>query len=256
MNPFLDIKVLPTYGDFSALITWRLSAGFERSTFSVYRSPDGINDWQLIGKEKGITSFRDPGLAPDGKLNETYYRVTLEKGELKAASDTVATFGTVPRREFAAARKIMELEVRQLRHHHAVKVCKLRVTGNPCPICVDPDTGQVSGSSMCDTCYHTGYEGGFWAPVDTFMRIEQRSQSVQVDSAEGAGSTDPTYDKARMLAFPFLEKNDLIVYPPADRRWLVESCEIAYFNGKIPLIATLSLVLLRRTDVRYSFPIT
>ena len=209
---------------------------------------------------------RLPGYVPDPLLPEPTaragpyetgafwltVRVPVEaKPGRSAVSSTIGTFGTISRMEFGASRRIMELEYEAMRCFTKVHLFKLRVFAPPCPICVDPDTEQAVGCATCLNCYGTQKDKGYADPVVTYMRIMTISPTVQASSADGTGSTDPSVQVARLLAFPLLRKGDMLVHKEADRRYLVNDVDYSYMGGKVPVIAMANLSLLQSKDVRY-----
>lgn len=255
MDVFLDLKVQPVYGKFRAMIVWKVEPSLEAGRFTIEKSHDGLNDWKIIGETLGGDNFVDDNLLGQGRLMEQYYRVTGEATGRRAVSPVVGTFGTVNRCEFGAARQIMEMEFQAMRRFTKVLLYKLRVFAPPCSVCVDADTEQAVGTSRCMTCFGTQKEKGYEDPAVTYMRVMTISPTVQLDSAEGTGSTDPSVQVARLLAFPLLRKNDMLVHKEADRRYLVNEVDLSYLGGKIPVIAMAKISLLPTTDIRYQVPV-
>lgn len=254
--PFINVSVLPMYGQMQARITWKVSPGFTDGVFFVAKSPDGINNWNRVARVSGhITEITDPELVYRGRLDEVYYQVALQhKGQIYY-SDKISTFGTLSRSEFATVRLIMKREWETLRRFTPVKFYKLRTDGEHCRRCSDPDTEQRIGTARCPVCYGTGFTDGFYPAIETFLHIGVISSKIQDDSREGVGSSDPVTLKARATAYPIMEKNDMFVHVAADKRYLVETIDHGYYNGKAPVYAELQLQLMARNDMRYNFPI-
>lgn len=255
-NPFIEVRVLPAYGTLKARVSWKVKPGFTRGTFCVSKSPDGINNWQPIGTVDGRTYFFcDDNLLSRGRWDEAYYRVTLKFNEQEFTSEVISTFGVLTREEFAISREIMNQEWLSLRRFIPIKVYKMRSDGPRCPRCVDPDTDQRLAISLCPTCFGTGFDKGFYDAIDSFMHIGTVSPKIRDDSLEGAGATDPIVIKVRTIAYPNLEKEDMIVNPAADKRYIVATVDYGLFNGKVPVYSELQLEFLDRRDIRYTFPL-
>ena len=255
-TPFVDVSVLPMYGEHMSRIAWRVVPGYEKGKYIIYRSPDGLNNWTEIGKVSGVLgSFVDTTLVPRGRLDEAYYKIILQYNGKRYDSEIVSTFGKINRREFGASRVIMQHEWLSLRLFTPIKFFKLRTDGPVCTRCVDPDTGQKIGISLCQVCYGTAFEGGYYPAVDAFMHIGEISPKIQDASREGTGAADPVTVHARMAAYPLMEKEDMIVNPAADRRYLVETVNYGWLNGKIPVYAEAQLMMLARNNIRYTFPL-
>jgi hypothetical protein len=255
--PFLDVSVLPMYGQLRARIMWRLQIGFESGRVFVFESPDGLNNWRELGNVPSRESeFLDEHLIARGRLDEAYYRVVLRNKARTYESDVISTFGKLTRSEFGMARVIMMHEWDTLVQFTAIKFFKLRSDGERCVLCVDKDTGQMIGTSLCPVCYGTGFEGGFYPSIDSFMHIGNMSTKIQSDSREGVGSSDMSTIKVRTMSYPLMEKNDLIVNPSADKRYLIESIDYGMFHGKVPVYAEMQIQLLPRNDIRYTVPLS
>ena len=254
MPPFVDVSVLPMYGRLQARIVWKVQPGYEAARYAVVKSPDGLNNWQQIGATRSL-EFVDDNLIARGRLDEAYYRVAMDWKGKQFLSDVISTFGRLRRSEFAAVRLIMKREWDTLRRFTPVKFFKLRTDGHQCPKCMDPDTAQKVGTSLCDRCFGTGFDGGYYPAVDTFLQVGAISPKVQEDSREGVGAGDPVTVKTRGTAYPLMEKNDLFVNPSADKRYLIDTIEYGYYNGKVPVYAEMTMQLLARNDIRYTVPI-
>jgi hypothetical protein len=255
LNSFAEVRVLPNYGGDRAIIRWRLADNSIRGRFTVFKSPDGVNNWERLAEATDTEFVFDDRFFSQGKWFQWYYRVAWESGGETAQSNIVATFGDVRREEFGAARVVMNQAYQQLRRFTRIGICKLRVTAGACAVCVDRETGQQVGISLCQNCYGTGLDGGYFPAVASHMKIGENSDVVQIDSPEGAGARDMIRVKSSMLAFPFLRKDDLVVDPKSDRRYLVETISNGMLIGKIPVLSTVSMLLLRSQDVRYKFPV-
>jgi len=254
MQPFIDVAVSPTYGHLTARIIWRVLPGYEKGVFFILKSPNGVTNWRQIGFVNARTDFEDKDLLPVGKFIETYYKVVLQWGTEQFASDPIGTFGKLTREEFCAARYILSLESRVMKQFTRVAAFQI-ASSKPCPFCTDPDTNQKIGISLCEHCYSTGHDGGYRPGMWTYMRLLQEAPRAKVDSPDGAGTSEPTNYKVHMLAFPGLSKDDLLVDPATDRRYLVDLTTVSMFKGKIPIVMTADLQLLRRNDIRYKLPL-
>jgi hypothetical protein len=251
---FADVKVLPTYGDFKCVITWTMADKRLAGDYVVKKSPDGVGEWSVMASGRGIDAALDTDLFSTGGLFQNFYQVFVTREGKTGASPIVGTFGAIQREIFGAARYIMNMEYSVLRRFSKLWLYKGLWTTEPCKECTDPATGQGVGTSLCETCWGTAWEGGYAPPVTTYARFMSQSNSVQNDSQEGTGSTSPIYRKVRMLSFPMLRKDDMLVEPLSDQRYLVESCEHGYLNGQVPTMAMVQMSLLNTRDVRYKIP--
>lgn len=99
-----------------------------------------------------------------------------------------------------------------------VALLKRKHFGRRCPVCYNPAT-KSSLFSACDTCYGTSFDGGYYTPVPSLMRIiENPEQTEQVPEGE------TTILRARLetIDWPRLEKDDIIVELENNNRWIVQ----------------------------------
>lgn len=255
MSAFTQVRVVPAYGNNEVAVLWKTVPELAAAKFFIYRSDDGVTGWVQIAQMDGGTQFIDR-LIPRGNQTDTYYKVVLQAPGVREDSDIVATFGTVPRREFGMAAVILRDEFTILRLCLPIKIARLRQGGTRCLKCSDKQTGQKLATTLCVSCYGTGFAGGFFAPVDSFMRKLDISQKAVAAKPDGSGTLDMQGVKMRTLALPLLEKEDMVIEPDADRRYLVDTVDVHYVNGRFPVLQETTLTLLPRTDVRYKFPLT
>jgi hypothetical protein len=255
-SPFVDVSVMPMYGALKARIMWKVQPGFDRGNLFVSKSCDGINNWHQLGETTTKSGeFIDTKLIARGRWDEAYYKVEIQQNGQRYTSDVISTFGKITRSEFAIARVIMQHEWETLRQFTPIKFFKLRSDGERCTNCMDEDTGQKVGTSLCKVCYGTGFEGGYYPALDSYMHIGQISSKIQDASREGVGASDPVTIRVRMMSYPMMENSDLIVSPLSDKRYLIDTLDYGFFNGKVPVHAEVQLQLLARNDIRYTLPL-
>lgn len=97
------------------------------------------------------------------------------------------------------------------------KVLKRRHFGTHCPICKDPLTDEIL-IYKCVNCYGTGWVGGFYTPIATYMHIQPAA--VQTDTTP-VGNTAQVVTNIRLLSYPKVEKGDVLVEVNTNRRWIV-----------------------------------
>lgn len=253
---FRDLSVTPQHGQQYAALTWTLTPGWDAATFTVQKSPDGINGWATAGKVVGQRWFTDTQLLSGDRFNESFYRVFARlPDDRKAWSPVVGTFGKLSRKEFGVASKIIELEARQLRTRSRAILLKRNPAATDCPACVDTTTGQRLTTSFCPACHGTGKTNAYFPGLETRVWFLDAPSRAKVMREDGAGTVDEHLAKARMLAIPVLDKDDFLAEPERDRRWLVETVVLSQFNGKVAVTCDLSLRLLARSDIRYQLPL-
>lgn len=251
-----ELKVVPHYGNFDSVITWKQAPALTNLLKYVERSHDGVANWKVIG-ETTDCMFHDKDVVPLDRRDGFFYRVKWQTspGCAFTYSGSCSTFGVLSRKEFGAARKIMLLELRQCRIFHSVKIFLVNRHGVPCEYCTDPTSGQQIGKSACSHCYGTGMKGGYLAPLQNYMRNRAVSPRQQPAREAGTGTDDPTLGQFCMVPFPMLQKGDLIVEPATDNRWLVDTNTISYFAGKAPVLQQPAMQLIERTNIKYRVPV-
>lgn len=249
-NPFQRVIVTPHWGTNTVVVQWTVPTDFFQGNFIVFRSRDGITSFEQIAAGHGLDHVVDV-VVPMDRISEFFYRITLQYKGKRYDSDVVSTYGEVPRVEFGMSHQIMKLEHLRMRRCHAIKIFRQKLSGEICTVCTDPDTEQRVGTSLCVLCFGTGILGGFEPAVDSNMLIVTKSPVVLRDAPDGTGTTDPNQETARMLPYPPLRKNDLVVQPKNDQRWLVQSLTPYYVNDNVPVVYDAILQVLRRNDVRY-----
>jgi hypothetical protein len=148
---------------------------------------------------------------------------------------------------------MMRLE--QIRMYNAgngisVVILKQKIGGTVCKACVDVDTRQHQGSTLCDKCYGTGIEGGFDEPVITFVEMQGQQKTIKYDN-QGRGSDDDTQVQIRVVAYPEMRRGDIIVNPRTDHRYIVNGFDTYEFKGIVPFVYHLKCELLTREDIKY-----
>ena len=101
----------------------------------------------------------------------------------------------------------------------AVKVLKRKHFGVRCSDCSDELTRAIV-QYTCTTCYGTGWEGGFFSPIDTYINF--RPETVNKSTSQ-VGVTEVVKTSATMLYYPKVEKDDVIVELDTNKRWRVET---------------------------------
>lgn len=260
MSPFLDISLQPGYGDKQCVVRWRLSAEFQDGDVYVYRAPAASGPWTILNDDapvRGSSSFTDVAFVVTNSTDRIHYRLLLEHRTGDFDSPVVGLFEKLSRKEFGIVRRVMKLELMHMREGRngiEVLVYKPKKSGPRCR-CVDRSTGQSAQASLCPYCYGTTFEGGYHNPVRTWMEEERWSERRIEDNASGAGSVDTRMLTANLIAFPELDRGDVVVHRELDNRFAVVVSDPKLFNGSYPIAQKAQLVLLQRQDIRYRIPL-
>jgi hypothetical protein len=257
MELIKDITVSPSYGKNTALIRWRPDATVAHGNFIVQKSNDGITaPWVTIGSDFGLTEFVDTSFLVPNKHTQIHYRVIVQANGKRYDSQSVATFSKLRRNEFGLLHRMLSLEnlrMNAARNGIEVVLLKQRISGPPCD-CVDPDTKQELGTTLCEDCYGTGVKGGYYDPIYTYAEILTIDNNIQYDTS-GKDVTDSTPVTFHIIAYPELRKGDLIVKKDTDERFIVNDVNPFMFRGVVPFTYQVNAELLHRDHVRYKVPI-
>lgn len=245
----LLLSVVPSYGKHQATLVWNAD-GMAGAIFHVFKSPDGVA-WYELATVSGVDTYIDDTFSVESKLIDIHYKVIAELDGSKIESDTIGVFGTTNRKDFGIANRVMQEWAKVLRTKTEIKIYKQLIYNNPCPVCVDPDTDQAVGTTLCDSCFGTRYDKGFASPISSFMWLPKTPALVSVSSQDGNGVSDPQQYRARLLAYPPLRQGDMIVDPRSDDRWLVNNISQFSVAAQITVLIDANLSLLRRSDIRY-----
>lgn len=115
-----------------------------------------------------------------------------------------------------------------------------------CPQCWDNILKRVTQSN-CTTCYSTGRFGGYYPPIDAWMKFEP---DPKVEMVADWGKKQSSQTDILFTNYPLLSPDDIIVEVKPNRFWKVENVRYPEKNRTILLqMARLNAVNL--TDVEY-----
>lgn len=257
MSDFLKVSVLPSHGEHQAVLQWTMQPGFRLGTFTIQRALSAPQGWVDIGTVVNDDTFIDTDMVLRNRQDEYFYRIqrTDDQG-IVTVSPSTSTFGEIDRETYGRACCILMKESQIMRRRGTeILILRQRLEDKPCPRCVDPDTGQREGTTLCDTCYGTGFAGGYHKPIKSWMREGVAGAKAVKDDPGGGGSDDTTEVGVRLLGIPALIKGDLIIDPKQDRRFLVQSLTPFHLRSRLTVFFEGPLHLLRRSDVRYKIKV-
>lgn len=128
-------------------------------------------------------------------------------------------------------------------------VLKRRHWGIRCDECFDKLTKKTT-RSKCESCYGTGFEGGYFAPVRIRGRIGV--DSVQTDDAP-QGKAEVNQARLTMLTIPKLEHADIIVDLGSNRRFFVQHQHATELQT-VAVHQVLTISELSRDSIEYRIP--
>jgi len=156
------------------------------------------------------------------------------------------------RRKRLLRRKLLRDQYIALRHFNGVdaRIAKRRHFGTRCPTCADTLTSQ-SLIYNCTTCYGTGWTGGFFTPLSTFVKI---SPAATREDVTELGNTSQRSTTLQTISYPKLEPGDLVIEVDMNRRWLVTHVAPTEVH-RIVTKQTASINELARGSIEYCLPL-
>ncbi len=242
----------PNFGD-PPLRIYKLQVGHTQNPLAtdwVDVDANGIAEaLYLVDRERRVTGNR---------LN-VFYRIVLQTPLRNYVSLPVPALGQMQARDWAIAREIVRRE--RLRHRRMARngvLLKRRRYGVKCPTCRDMMTDAVV-NSMCPDCLGVGFQGGYHTPLP-FQCFDIASEPI-VEQRGGAAQNPAEWSlqvetvKARVLAFPMLEKEDVFVETATDRRWRVGDIHYVAAIAGVPIVAEVELRHIPFSDIVYQFEV-
>lgn len=150
-----------------------------------------------------------------------YYRITAtEPSGTTYTSDPELIGDRLDRRNMLLRRKLHRDMWVGLKKFNGVPivVLKRRHWGKRCTECFDPVTKSVT-KPKCESCYGTSYEGGYWAPVQTYGRFTVTNVQTTLTSH---GKADLSQLRCYMLDHPVLEPDDVVIHLRMNKRYIVK----------------------------------
>lgn len=238
----------PTFTDPGPL-TFRLEVGSTANP--------NADDWQPVGPP-----LVDQFYAIDftqrvfGKSPDTHYRVRLTTSRGEYVSAPVGLSGTLSQRDWRLAREIVRKELVAHKGSGQLGVLlKRRVTGTPCPDCLDELTREVRDPN-CPTCYGTGFRCGYYYPLGcVWASLSPLRRRPQLDGGQGRGTVDDQAVSARMTLVELVTENDIWVALATDQRYYLHGIQhVAEWRG-VPLVGVAELRPIPYSSVVYRIPV-
>lgn len=258
--PFVSLTIQPAYRSGSCVITWRRSAAYKQHGVLIYRSLDGVGDWELVNPDDepivAIEQFIDQDLPTDSRLDQVYYKFALEDQDDDNApivmADTIGLREFTTQKDYTTARRFMVAELERLRQ-----------AGTPAFMFLPRRRGVATGvdartMKVADYCDYkkAGSTGrGFGEPIQTWVQLLGATHSRKVPT-DGTAADETVETGARIPGFPEPVPGTLIVLPGTDDRYVVgPQLTPLSFRGLIPIGHTVTLARLSRQDPRYNVPV-
>jgi len=98
-----------------------------------------------------------------------------------------------------------------------VYILKRKSDGARCPDCWSAERYQITRTD-CSTCNGTGFETGYYAPIQTQMQIDE---NPKISEVKITGETTDKTMRGRMSNYPIVRPRDMIVFEDTSKRFSV-----------------------------------
>lgn len=258
-NPFTKIFLRPQFGRGHAL-QWEIDPLFkdeEPHNFTIEVS--GAMDFSELIRTVNVGNvfFGVDPIRQQNTETAIYYRVRLDTPNGQYFSKGInPNYTPSTRHQFSIAAEIVRKEHLRMSKYTgaAVAVLKRKIYGN---VVKDNTVDPISGLAMTDSAPDQGnvFVSGYYDPIRSFMSIENGNDVFAMDP-NGTGAIANTRLEVRMLGFPYVNYNDIIIDVDADLRYIVKDRDEVNFPGtSIVLLQTLQLSLIPSSDPVYSINI-
>lgn len=267
-SPFYNVTILPSHSRKTAIVSWQVAKKLKDAEFYIYRKWDGGAEFELLNETPVYgTTYADTTFNIQNKVDVPHYKVLALLGNEEYESPDVALFAHTDRKAFGVAQNIIRgnyLQARQdgipVLYYPAIRNGNMSsalddVTGQRNTVQCATNVDENGNDTSTDTNdYGTYYEGGYYRPFLTFIRLI--GSRVQRESILDEGKFDETVQNAKFLAFPPVRSGDLVVDVATDRRWLVGLSITAHLiKSVIPVSYDAVLTLQSTTHPCYQVPV-
>lgn len=263
MSVFRNIRILPTHGDRSAVVTWSLAEGTPDGDVYVAFSVTGLPEsWTVQGDKVAseVGMFHDTNFVLKESGDTGYYQLLLRNIDGDSLSEKVGIIGDLTPMEYGMVRGIIHREFTEMRVANGYPVwhCIPKSSG-PLADNVDPDTQQIISPECANAenpSYGLPHRGGFHPPLLTWIRPGVVKRGSRTPPEDGYGWQTGDTTQARMMAYPSPACEHMIVDAVTDRRYLVgQGITPFLLRGIMPVAYEVELSALVTTDARYRFPV-
>jgi hypothetical protein len=187
--------------------------------------------------------------------HSTFYRVVLTDGNgVKYTSQPVSMDMSWSHYDWRLMREIIRKETLVQRKRGGTKgfLLKRRAWGDPCPDCVDPNTGEIK-DAHCLVCFGTGIVGGYY-PADEYWVIQNPTQRLKKIMGD-EGLRTVVMETVRGLAWPAPEGDDIWVQAATNKRFRIDGDVVVQARHRgVDVVLNLHLEQLPLSSIVYEVP--
>ncbi len=205
-------------------------------------APDA-DDWVDVGSPVvDIFAAVDGEQRLFGKIRWQFYRVILTTSAGTYYSAPVGLEGTLGRADWRIARAILRQELIRMRVQGGGQIgylLKRRVSGTPCPVCLDQLTNEILDPN-CQTCFGTGFLCGYFFPI-ACVWAELDPKTYRAANSGDRGTVADIVVKARMANPWMLSEEDVWVNKITDDRYYVHTVQNIAERRGVPLVSSVEM---------------
>lgn len=259
-NPFRRVLIENSFNiaaGTGVLIEWEIEKWFVETgpwEFIVERSARPDDGWVEVARTTDRSWVYDVTAREVGLEVSNYYRVVLVSAENRYTSDVSLAGNASAGYEWRITRDLVRKHVKIFNNHRGGGstrgfLLRLPTFGEPSTN-VDPNTGEVIDPMNAED-QGTGYVGGYWPPLEVFLRINPEKLITRLTAEQGVINGVNT--TALALAFPRVRAKDIWVNAVTDERYRIGG-EIATTMGMggTPIVQQLVLERLAPSHVVYT----
>lgn len=217
-------------------------------------------DWTNVGGPLTNTFLAiDPTQRYCGKEDTAFYRVLITTGNgVTYASAPIQAAGILDFKNWHFAQEIVRKETIRLKALGVGRegfLLKAKRSGTPCPVCLDPRTGEVTDSN-CPVCYGQRWVGGFYDAIPSYFGdIAPPPHYAQRELEQGEGMVNTRIIEGIVLGIPFVAARDVFVDKYSDERFQVHNVKPSTHVKGVAYIVQVELRLIPTDWVIYQFPV-
>ncbi len=236
------------------LVSWEIESTDEdlsKFRFRVGRSNSPGGPFAFITDELvNVFLFTDVTKQMKSKWRKFYYKIFVRDVETEeTTASEVADLDSRPDFFLLEIRRRHDLYLERFVGIRAA-ILIAKTFGQRCADCFDA-VKQRQRSSSCQTCFNTGYVGGYFSQVNAFVNFSPSPELVQILET---GERQPNQVNMWMNYFPRLSPRDMIVEFPEQRRWRIATVgKTERLRATSRQIAT--VVEINRSDVEWKVPV-
>lgn len=256
MLMFRDVSIFPSHHQKTAIVAWIVNPAIKDAEFHIYKKWDGGAEWELLNESPAYgTTYADTDFYIPNKEQVPAYKVLAVLDGKEYESPEVALFSHTTRKVFGLAQNIIRALYYQARQDGIPVLYYPLIKNGRMNSSLDDVTGQRD-KAPCedDGDYGTYYEGGYYRPFLTFVRLMEPKLVRQTRLDDGL--FDQNIPITKFLAFPPVRTNDMVVDVTTDRRWFVgEGVTADLLASTVPVSYTAKMALQAHNHPCYAVPI-